>query len=385
MTLLFPRKSQPRNADMTDIFAERRQRLAKVAGAQGLGAIAFVPGANFTYVSGLHFHLMERPTLMFITAGDQVLGIIPELEREKWSATYPDAQTFYWQDVNGYQHAFAAAATALHGQTIGVEGMRMRVFEGEALRRHFQQGAIVDAETHLIDLRLSKSPAEVAAMERAIHISETALAETLETVKAGLRERDILNTLKMRMLVNGAEGFAFDPIVLAGSNAANPHGLPGDTVLQPGNPLLIDFGASFDGYNADITRTFFCEHVSDEHAQIYATVLAANEKGRAISGPDLTAHDVDVAVTSVLAASPYGDLIVHKTGHGLGMDVHEAPQIMKGNHKALIPGTVFTIEPGLYRPGDIGVRIEDNVLIEPSGARSLTSFPRELTIVRARS
>lgn len=366
---------------MTDIHAERRHRLAQIARTQGLGAIAFVPGANFSYVSGLHFHLMERPTLLFVTAGNQIVGIIPELEREKWSQAFPDALTFFWQDSDGYQAAFAGAAEALKGQMIGVEGMRMRVFEGDALRRHFQQGAVVDAEPHLIDLRLSKSQAELAALQRAIDISETALAETLAEVRAGMTEVQILNLLKARMLAGGAEGFAFEPLVLIGGNAANPHGSPGMTPLRPGDALLIDFGASFAGYNADITRTFFCEHVTDEHAAIYATVLAANEKGRAMAGPDVTAHDLDVAVTAVLAASPFAEMIVHKTGHGLGLDVHEAPQIMKGNPKRLIPGTVFTIEPGLYRPGDIGVRIEDDVVTEAEGARSLTRFPRELTIV----
>lgn len=366
---------------MTDIHADRRQRLATIATDQGLGAIAFVPGANFSYVSGLHFHLMERPTLMFITAGNQIVGIIPELERDKWNATFPDAQTYFWQDSDGYQHAFANAAEALKGQMIGVEGMRMRVFEGDTLRRHFQQGSIVDAEPHLTQLRLSKSVAEIASLQRAIDISELALSETVAEVKAGMTERQIMNLLKARMLDGGAEGFSFDPIVLVGGNAANPHGSPGDIALTPGDALLIDYGASVDGYNADITRTFFCSHVSDDHAAIYNTVLAANEMGRAIAGPELTAHDLDVAVTAVLAESPYAALIVHKTGHGLGLDVHEAPQIMKGNHAPLIPGTVFTIEPGLYRFGDVGVRIEDNVVTDVTGSRSLTSFPRELTLV----
>lgn len=366
---------------MTDILAERRQRLATIAATQGLGAIAFVPGANFSYLTGLHFHLMERPTLLFITAANQIVGIIPELEREKWSQTFPQAQTFYWQDSDGYQSAFAGAAEALQGQMIGVEGMKMRVFEGDALRRHFQQGAVVDAEAHLRQLRLSKSPAEIASLQAAIDISETALAETLAEVRTGMTERQIMNLLKARMLAGGAEGFAFDPLVLIGGNAANPHGSPGDVPLTPGSALLIDYGASVEGYNADITRTFFCEHATEDHAALYNTVLAANTHGRAIAGPDLTAHEMDVAVTGILAASPYASLIVHKTGHGLGLDVHEAPQIMKGNHVPLIPGTVFTIEPGLYRPGEIGVRVEDNVVIDDQGARSLTSFPRELTVI----
>ena len=366
---------------MTDILAERRHRLSQIAAQQNLGAIAFVPGANFSYLTGLHFHLMERPTLLFITATNQTLGIIPELEREKWSQTFPQAQTFYWQDSDGYHAAFAAAAEALQGQMIGVEGMKMRVFEGDALRRHFQQGAVVDAEAHLTQLRLSKSAAEIASLQAAIDISEAALTETLAEVRTGMTERQIMNLLKARMLAGGAEGFAFDPLVLIGGNAANPHGSPGDVPLTPGAALLIDYGASVAGYNADITRTFFCEHATDDHAALYNTVLAANTHGRAIAGPDLTAHDMDMAVTAILAASPYASLIVHKTGHGLGLDVHEAPQIMKGNHAPLIPGTVFTIEPGLYRPGEIGVRVEDDVVIDDQGARSLTRFPRDLTII----
>lgn len=366
---------------MTDIFAARRQKLAETARAAGLGAVAFVPGANFTYLTGLSFHLMERPTILFITAEAQVLAIMPELEREKWAATFPQALTFYWQDADGYAHAFKAAGEALAGQMIGVEGMRMRVFEGEALHRAFPQGAVVDAEPHLTTLRLSKSPEEIARLTRAIQISELALAETLAEVRPGQTERAIAALLKSRMLAGGADGFSFDPIVLAGGNAANPHGHPGDAVLQDGQCLLIDFGASFDGMHADITRTFFCGHASDEHAAIYNTVLAANQKGRDISAPTLTAHDLDTQVTDVLAASSFAALIVHKTGHGLGLDIHEAPQIMRGNRQLLIPGTVFTVEPGLYRPGEIGVRIEDNVVTTDTGATSLTSFPRELTLI----
>ena len=181
---------------MTDIHSERRQRLAAIARSQGLGAIAFVPGANFSYVSGLHFHLMERPTLLFVTADNQIVAIVPELERAKWNATFPDAQTYFWQDSDGYQDAFAAASDALKGQMIGVEGMRMRVFEGDALRRHFQQGAIVDVESDLRLLRQAKSSAEIVSLHRAIDISELALSETLAEVKAGMSERQILNLLK---------------------------------------------------------------------------------------------------------------------------------------------------------------------------------------------
>jgi Xaa-Pro dipeptidase len=366
---------------MANLHKDRRARLAAIAAERGLGAVAVVPVANFAYLTGLQFHLMERPTVLFITAGGQVLGIIPELEREKWAATLPAALTFYWQDSDGYDAAFASAVAALEGAVIGVEGMRMRVFEADALRRHAPQGAVVDAEQWLAGLRLSKSAAEIACLQSAIDISELALAETVAGVRGGMTERQIQALLKMRMLAGGAEGFAFEPLVLIGANAANPHGVTGDRVLGPGDALLVDFGASVAGYHADITRTFFCGHVTDDHADLYHTVLAANAQGRAMAGPDMSAHDLDTAVTAVLAASRFAGLIVHKTGHGLGLDVHEAPQIMKGNHSPLIPGAVFTIEPGLYRPTEIGVRIEDNVVITDNGAQCLTRYPRELTLI----
>ncbi len=366
---------------MNEIFANRRARLSGILQTAGLDAAAFVPGPNFYYLSGLHFHLMERPTLLFVSASGEVCGIIPELEREKWSDSFPDAETFYWQDKDGYGGAFTKAAAALGKVSIGIEGQRMRAFELNALRKHFGEDTIDDAHDVLSELRLSKDPQEIEATEKAILISENALAETISEVKTWMTELEIAGILKMRLLANGADNFAFDPIVLAGGNSANPHGVPGQTPLCAGDPLLIDFGAQSAGYNADITRTFFCEHASDEHQDIYQAVLDANERGREYANPNLFAHDLDEAVTSVLVQSRFADLIVHKTGHGLGLDVHEAPYVMVGNNAPLVEGALITIEPGLYRPGEIGVRIEDDVLIEADGCRSLTSFSRVLTLI----
>lgn len=357
-------------------------RLAQIAADSGLAAIAIVPGPNFRYVSGLNFHLMERPTLLFVTAKGQVLGIMPELERQKWVATYPESETFYWQDSDGYVEAFAMAAAALPAGEIGVEGMLMRAFELTALETAFGEGRIVDAEDALAALRLQKSPEEVAALRHAILITQTSLQEVLDTLSLGVTEKEIVAQLKVRMLANGADGFAFDPIVLIGENSAQPHGEPGARDLRPGDPLLIDFGAMWGGMNADITRTVFFDHATDRHADIYNTVLAANSHGRNVAGPNLTAHDLDTEVTGVLTGSAYGEFVVHKTGHGLGLLVHEAPQVMVGNHTKLLDGTVLTIEPGLYAVGDIGVRIEDDVLITADGCTSLTDFPRSLRVVK---
>jgi len=359
----------------------RIARAANLAATHGYDALAFVPGPNFVYLTGLDFHLMERPTLLVVTAHGDVLGLIPELERLKWSAAFPDATTFWWQDSDGFEAAFAGLAAEFGPVALGVEGGRMRLFEGEALRRHLPTDAVKDADGALALLRIEKDDGEIALLSKAIAISEAAFGETCEAVRPGDTEREIAARLMQAMLAHGADGFSFSPIVLAGGKSANPHGTPDDTPLQPGDALLIDFGARVAGFNADITRTAFCGHVSDEHAAIYETVLAANAAGREAARPGMTCHDLDVATTAVLKASPFADLVVHKTGHGLGLDVHEAPHVMIGNHFLLTPGMVVTIEPGLYRAGEIGVRIEDDVVMEKTGARSLSGFDRSLKVL----
>ena len=366
---------------MTELHSRRRARAAQLIEQAGLDAAAFVPGPNFYYLTGKAFHLMERPTILFVTKSADVVAVIPELERLKWSEAFPESTTFYWNDSDGFEAAFAAAGSEMNGMSVGVEGGRMRVFEYGALCRNFLQDGVRDADAALVGLRMSKDTLEVECLERAIRISETSLSETIEGIRVGMAEKQVQNLLKSRMLENGADGFAFEPIVLAGAKAANPHGVPDETELRRGDALLFDFGAQIQGYNADITRTFFVGHVSDRHAAVYETVRGANERGREVAGPNMTAHDLDFIVTGVLQASDFAGMILHKTGHGLGLDVHEAPQVMIGNRQQLVPGAVVTIEPGLYRAGDVGVRIEDDVLIGESGCRSLTGFDRQLRIV----
>lgn len=363
----------------------REARLGRLIDAMEAGDIdtaAIVPGANFYFLTGVHFHLMERPTVLFVKPDGTKYAVIPVLERARWQAMAPDVETVFWQDSDGYDDAFRQLADRIAPKRIGVEGQRMRVFEYDAIRRAFGDGAVFDAQAAVARMRLHKDAAEIEAMRKAIAISEKALAETLATVRAGQSEAEIRQTLVMAMLEHGADGPAFEPIVLAGAAAADPHGTPQmDRLLKPGDALLIDYGAAWGGYAADITRTMFVEHVSPEHADIYEAVRSANQVGRDTAAAGVTLDALDRAVATRMRDAGFGDLIVHKTGHGLGLDVHEAPQVMVGNMGQLEPGMVITIEPGLYRDGDIGVRIEDDVLITAEGAMSLTCYERGLTLV----
>ena len=258
----------------------------------------------------------------------------------------------------------------------------MRVFEQMALQAAFSEASFVDAHAEISSIRLVKTSNEIENLKKAIVISEAALEATLQEVQVGQTEKQIESILLNQLFAHGADGLAFEPIVAAGDNSAEPHATArSDYEIQPGDALLFDFGASWNGYNADITRTFFVSHVSDHDRAFYQTVLGANERGRQVSKSGETAHGVDDAVQTVLENSQFAQFIKHKTGHGLGLDVHEAPQIMRGNNQELQAGMVYTVEPGLYRAGECGVRIEDDVVVTEDGIECLTSFPRELRIV----
>lgn len=364
------------------VFAERRSRAVDLMARAGLGAAAFVPGANFTYLTGVSLHLMERSTLFVLTRNGGTFSVMPALEQLKWSTAMPETETFYWDDADGPGEAFAKLAQAVGtDDALGIEGLRMRAAEHMALSWHWPSQGIVDADGAMTDLRMLKDADEIADLRQAIAISEAALGEVFDGGIGGRTELELAARLKSAMLSHGASGFAFHPIVLTGCEAANPHGDPGERVVEPGQPLLIDYGASYGDMHADITRTVFCEHVSDAHAEIYETVLEANRAGRAAVETGTEVGAIDVATTDVLAASRFADMIVHKTGHGLGREVHEAPQVMRSNATPQRPGMVITIEPGLYRAGEIGVRIEDDVLITETGADCLTSFERDLRFI----
>ncbi len=368
---------------MTDI---RFQPLADAMRRGELDAIAIIPGANFLRVLGRDFHLMERPFLLIAPRDGEPVAIVPNLEMASFSTLGFTGQVFDWRDEAGYMDAFQAAGEALPqlraAKHFGVEGQRMRVFEYLALGKAFPGATIVDAHATISSIRLQKTSDEIALLKQAIRISEEALEATLAQVRAGMTETEVQAILTREMFARGAEGLAFDPIIAAGGNSAQPHAQARrDYTIKPGDALLFDFGARFGGYNADITRTFFVGEVSEHDRAFYDTVLAANEEGRRATKAGATAHDVDDRVQKVLENSQFAAFRRHKTGHGLGLEVHEAPQIMRGNHATLEQGMVFTVEPGLYRLGECGVRIEDDVVVTEAGCETLTTFPRDLRII----
>ncbi len=346
--------------------------------------VAVVSGANMLYFTGLHFHLSERPTLAFLTR-DGVSFVLPQLEQTKLSGRDDlKPQVFAWSDSTGYAGALAAAADALALKTrkLGVDGQTMRVFEWLALgAAGVDLAQVRDVGQTLLQVRAVKTPEEVAAMREAIRISEQALANVLGWVRVGMSEREIAARLKQELSALGSAGLAFDPIVLAGERSALPHGVSSERKLGENEYLLIDFGGMYHEYPADITRTYYTGTPSAKMCELYEVVAQANAAARAVVKAGVTCGAVDAAARQVIEAAGYGAYFTHRTGHGMGLQGHELPQIASGVDVPLQAGMVFTIEPGIYIEGFGGVRIEDDVLVTADGVEVLTSASRAFTRV----
>ena len=357
-------------------------QIHEIAAAAGLDAIALVPGANLHYLTGLDFHLMERPLVVFFVPGREPVAVVPALEEARLAACGIPMTLFPWSDSEGFGVAFAAAAGALklRGKRVGVEELRMRMLEANLLDEYLD-AALVPAGQALAALRLRKDAEAVRALREAIAISEAALEHLLGQVRPGMTEREVAGLLTVAQLERGGGKHPFEPIALAGPNSALPHGEPGERRLAVGEPLLLDFGTTVRGYASDITRTFSVGEPSPRLVEVYEVVRAANEAGRAAAKPGVPAQEVDRATRRVIEEAGFGPYFTHRTGHGLGMEAHEGPNIVESNPQVLEPGMVFTVEPGIYLPGEAGVRIEDNVLITADGAESLTTFSRNLRII----
>jgi Xaa-Pro dipeptidase len=360
---------------------ERLEKLNKQVLAHGFDGIALVPGPNMVYMSGIQAHISERPVVLFIPADDEPAIIIPTLEASKAQAAgILDDRIFNWSDEEGYTGAFqrACAQLEISDYLLGVEALHMRVLELELLQRYAPGLTIAHAEPVMTALRIVKDEDELAAMQRAAEVAESAIHSLLSRIKIGQTEKQIAAMLVEELVEAGSEGSPFGPIVSSGANASSPHAVPTDRPIREGELLVIDWGAIIDGYPSDITRTFAVGEVEPEFVRIYETVRAANAAAKEIARPGATGSELDRAAREVIEESGYGPHFIHRTGHGLGLEIHEPPYIVENNDEPLQVGSVFTIEPGIYLPGRVGVRIEDDVVITGSASRSLTSYPREL-------
>jgi Xaa-Pro dipeptidase len=325
---------------------------------------------------------MERPVVLFIATDRDPVIVLPELEILKVEQfPYPVQAFAYGENPSGWQAAFRSAAQALgvDRKRIGVEPRQMRLLEFRFIQAGAPGAEFPDASDVLAGLRVKKDQAEVGNMRRAVHIAQAALEAAIPSIRIGMTEKQLAAELVLRLLQHGSESeLPFAPIVSCGPNSANPHASPTDRKLQSGDLLVVDWGATHEGYISDLTRTFAVGKVDDEYEKIHQIVQEANAAGRAAAKPGVPCADVDKAARAVIEAAGYGKFFTHRTGHGIGMESHEEPYLRGDNQQILEPGMVFTVEPGIYLPDRNGARIEDNVVITEKGAQVLSDMPREI-------
>ena len=363
----------------------RLEKLTASLRNSGLDAVTLNPGPTLTYLTGAHFHLMERPVVLLVAPGQEPAIVLPELEELKvGQMPYPVQAFTYGENPSEWGDVFrrAAQALGLEGKHIGVETGRMRLLEYNFLRNGISNAEFQDASDVLGQLRLRKDAAEIESMRKAVKMAQAALEATIPQIKIGMTEKELAAELVVQLLRHGSESeLPFAPIVSGGPNSANPHASPTERKLQAGDLLVIDYGATVDGYISDLTRTFAVGEVEPEFKQIHKLVQEANAAGRAAGKPGVPCANVDKAARAVIATAGYGEYFRHRTGHGIGMEPHEEPYMRGDNMQLLEPGMAYTVEPGVYLAGRNGVRVEDNVVVTETDSESLSDMPREMRVV----
>lgn len=370
---------------------KRVARLMDRTRAQGLEAIVIMPGPNMVYLTGLDMHLSERTAMLFFPVGSEPFAFCPAFEAERITNGTGITRVFPWGEEEGPAPVLqrALAATGLGDGVIGVEYRYMRVLERELLAQAIAHGPAVlnaalgrqlryeDAGTILADLRAAKDEEELALMQQAAAIADAGVKAAHAFIKPGVTELAVAAYMEQELQKLGAEP-PFHIYVASGSRSAIPHAGPTDRVLQEGELCWVDFVCYYKGYVGDITRTYPVGNVAGQLAEIYRVCLEAQAKARAEARPGMTGAQIDAIARDYITGKGYGQYFTHRTGHGLGLEVHEDPYIVGSNHRPLEAGSTFTIEPGIYVPGLGGVRIEDDVVLEATGARALTQYPRDL-------
>ena len=266
--------------------------------------------------------------------------------------------------------------------TVGYDDKHLTVAQLAALETAFEERASFEPLSGSVEaLRLIKSAAEVEKIRAAAQLADAAMIELLEGGLIGRSEVEVALILESAMRRLGAQELSFPPIVAAGAHGALPHAEPREVEIEQGQMVTIDWGAKLDGYCSDCTRTYFTGEVDDQQLQIYDLVLEAQLAGASAVMPGPTGREVDSVARAIIEKGGYGDKFGHGLGHGVGLDVHEAPRLSRHGDAALEAGMIVTVEPGIYLPGQCGVRIEDLLLVTANGSAALNGLPKERQLV----
>jgi Xaa-Pro aminopeptidase len=364
---------------MSGRHVERVRRTAETAASAGLAAVVVAPSPDLVYLCGYDPMALERLTLLVIRPDADPVLLVPALERPLAlaSAVGGAMEIRGWDDGDD---PYLAATELLPVEGRIAAGDRMWSSHLLGLQSTLPSVAFVTASAVISRLRAVKDADELAVLARAGRAADESFRQICGMRFEGRSEEEVAADLADRLVRNGHARAEFT-IVGSGPNAASPHHEPGGRTIRARDVVVMDFGGALGGYFSDTTRTAVVGESPAGFVEVYDAVREAQEAAIAAIEPDVSAQDVDRAARAVIAAAGYGERFIHRTGHGIGLEVHEPPYIVEGNELVLAPGMTFSVEPGVYLEGRFGVRIEDIVVVTEVGADRLNRSTRDLQVV----
>jgi Xaa-Pro aminopeptidase len=358
----------------------RMGRATDAVGASRVGALLVTPSADLVYLTGYDPSPLERLTCLVLRPGRDPVLVVPALEeplaRQALADEVVDIVT--WRETEDPHAAVARLVGKV--RAVGCSD-RMWAFHVLQLQRAFGRVPFIPASRVLGPLRAVKDQRELDLLKRAARYADAAFSGVFRERLETRTEREVARRLEELMVEMGHDSVAFT-IVASGPNGASPHHDPSDREIKAGDGVVLDFGGRTEGYCSDVARTVAVQRQPDELDHVHEVVQEAQEAAFRAVAPGVPAADVDRAARAVIERSGYGELFLHRTGHGIGLEEHEPPWIVAGNPEPLREGMCFSIEPGIYLPDRFGVRIEDIVTVTTDGAERLNRASRELEVVR---
>lgn len=349
-----------------------------VSGIEGMGldgTIIFGP-ENIHYLTGAPFVRGSYGKLLFVDRDGEASLIVSDLDYQEVSDTVNSAEIV---KTDFMEKPLDRLKKIVKGYTrLGFEDGVISVALKEKIAGEFK----LEPLRGLVErMRERKDAEEIAIIERAQSINDRALEKAIDNIKEGMSELEIAAELEYYLRKEGEESFAFETIVASGPRGVYPHGMPSIRKPSKGDSVVIDFGAKCGGYCSDMTRTLFFGTPDSEARRAYEAVREAQEKAIEIVSEGVSGKEIDAVARGILDRLGLGKYFVHGLGHGVGIEIHEAPVVGPSNESPLVPGNVITIEPGVYLPGKFGIRIEDLLVVEKGGKRDLTKSPRDLLVI----
>ena len=358
-------------------FASRMDRARSTLDADGMDALCLSVGSDLPYLTGYRAMPLERLTMLVVrTDGESVL-VVPALEAPRVDTSDGTFAVRSWSET---EDPIAIVSDLLVGAGRVAIGDETWTRFTLALQEVDEQRSWVPAGDLMRSLRIIKSPGEIAALRAAARTVDGVADQMSEVQFSGRSELDVSREFTERTIADGHDEVLF-AIVASGPNGASPHHEPTDRIIQPGDAVVVDFGGRQAGYASDTTRMFVVGDAPYGFHGAYEVLRTAHAAATAHVQPGVTASSIDAVARSVIEDAGYGDLFIHRVGHGIGMDAHEHPYLVDGNDEVIEAGMAFSIEPGIYVPGEWGMRLEDIVVATDTGVESLNRSDRSVRIV----